>query len=115
MEHGVTPGEAGGVIAGALAVLASLGAGLRWLFTWTDKRALARDERLRRWEENLIAREKSYREEIEGQLAHTRTELGRVERELEALRAVLAVMASELHRHDPASPALTRALALLND
>ena len=112
MEHWDT-GQAGGIFAGAVAALAVVGKGLAWLLNWNESRSSGREARLSAWEQSLLAREKAYREEIEAQLAVTRSELGRVEVELGWLREVLAEVTAELHRHAPGSTVLTRAARAL--
>lgn len=102
-------GDWGGLFAGFVAALAGLGKGVAWLLDWNRNGLSAREVRLSKWEANLVNRERAYREEIEGQLAATRTELGRVELEVGVLREVLGEVTAELHRHAPDSPALTRA------
>ncbi len=102
-------GDWGGAFAGVIAVTATVGKGLAWLLNWNEARSSGREARLASWESSLVAREKAYREEIEGQLAATRGELARVEIELGVLREVLGEVTAELHRHAPDSPALARA------
>ena len=106
-------GDWSGAFAGLVAVLIALGKGLAWLVDWNRAGLTARDTRLQRWEESLVAREKAYREEIESQLEATRTELNRVEGRLSAMTAVLAEVTAELRHHVSDSPALTRAIAAL--
>ena len=106
-------GDWGGLFAGFVAALAVLGKGLAWLLNWNEARSSGREARLVSWEVNLVARERAYREEIEGQLTATRTELARVEGDVEQLRAVLFDVTTELHRHASGSPALSRAVRLL--
>lgn len=108
-------GEAGGAFAGLVAALAVVGRGLAWLLDWNNARSDNREARLTSWERNLVEREKAYREEIEGQLAATRTELAQVERQVGALRSALSDVTAELRRHTKDSPALMRAAALLGD
>lgn len=107
-------GDWGGVFAGFVAAAAALSKGLAWALNWNEVRSSGREARLASWELNLVAREKAYREEIEGQLTSTRLELARVEGEVEQLRVVLSDVTAELHRHAPQSPTLTRAVRLLH-
>ena len=106
-------GDWGGLFAGFVAGAAALSKGLAWLLNWNEARSSGRAAKLVSWERSLVAREKEYREEIEGQLRFTRTELARVEGDVEQLRAVLFDVTTELHRHASGSPALSRAVRLL--
>lgn len=106
-------GSWGGLFAGLVAAAAVLGKGLAWLLNWNEARSSGREARLVSWEVNLVARERAYREEIEGQLNAARIDLARVEAEIEQLRAVLFAVATELHPHAPGSSALSRAVRLL--
>lgn len=106
-------GDWGGLFAGFVAGAAALSKGLAWLLNWNEARSSGREARLVSWEVNLVARERAYREEIEGQLSAARIDLARLEAEVEQLRAVLFDVTTDLHRHAPVSPALSRAVRLL--
>jgi hypothetical protein len=94
--------------------------GIRWLFTWTDRRAIRRDAKLQAWEASLVEREKQFRIEIEQQLELTRAELRAVREDLDAQRRttmrlvdVVSDLSTELEGHAPRSPVLIRARKLL--
>ena len=106
MDSGVSPGEAGGVIAGAIAILAALGKGMAWLLNWQGARADARAARLKVWEESLDRREREHREKTEGRLKA-------MESKVSAVSAALFEAIGELQRLDPASPVLAKARQVL--
>lgn len=60
----VSAGEAGGVFAGVVALLAVVGKGIDWLFARAERRTREKDQRLAAWEESLDRREKAQRVEM---------------------------------------------------
>jgi hypothetical protein len=102
-------GEAGGMLAGAVAALGVFGAGVKWLLNWKDARAVTRTAKLNAWHDELEARERKlddqqarYQERIEVRLAH-------VEMENRALGEALGLVTIALRGKDPGNPALVEA------
>lgn len=106
MDNGVSAGEVGGIFAGIIALLASIGTAIRWLFNWRDARDRSQAARLKAWEESLDRREKEHRESTEQRL-HA------MERKLSAVTAALFETIAELQLLDAASPALAKAKIVL--
>lgn len=108
-------GEAGGIFAGLVALLASIGGGIRWLLSWGDRRAQDREAKLSRWEESLITRERDYRVTMEREFALVKREMAVLRRELDATRSVLVEVTAELRHHAPESEAMKRAEMLMHN
>lgn len=116
----ISPGELGGMFAGAVGALAVLGKGLAWLLNWDGARKNDREGRLAAWEKSLVDREKAYREEIEERLDQVQKDLAEAKGLAEILNRnvstlVIAVgdLASELEAHAPQALSLIRARTLL--
>lgn len=116
MENGVSAGEAGGIFAGAIAVLATLGGGVRWLLNWNDSRALTRRAKLAGWHDELAAREdklerhQADHERRQAEYQHRiETRLGLLEHENRALRRAFELVTGVLRAADPGNPALEHA------
>lgn len=116
----LSAGEVGGIMAGALAVLAAMGKGLAWLLNWDGARKNDREARLAAWEQSLVNREKGYREEIEQRLDQVQHDLAEAKQLAEELNRnvstlVIAVgdLAAELEAHAPQALSLIRARKLL--
>lgn len=99
---GVSVGEAGGVLAGVIALLAAMGKSFKELINWKDAREKSRAAELKAWEDSLARREKENRERTEDRLEA-------VESKLSLVTGALFDALGELHRLDPASPVLARA------
>lgn len=106
--------EAGGIFAGAVAVLATLGAGLRWLLNWSERRQESRAVKLQRWHDELEKRELRLDAERENEIRDIRTALDQVRGEHRALFQAYHVIASALVKLDPMNPALKQAARLLD-
>ena len=120
MSDAVTGADAGVVAAGVAAGGWPAWHIAKWLFAWTDRRAIRRDAKLEAWEASLVEREKQFRIEIEQQLDETRAELRAVRNDLDAQRRttmrlvdVVSDLSTELEAHAPRSPVLSRARKLL--
>lgn len=116
----VSAGEVGGIVAGVLAALAALGKGIAWIVNWDKATRDTKEERLTKWEANLVNRERDYREEIEGRLKDLQTDLITAKGIAEKLNTtvttlVIAVedLTSELESHAPNALSLKRARMLL--
>lgn len=106
MLGNVSLGEAGGVFAGVIAVLATLGHGIKWLLGFTSQQQSNRQAKLDQWHAELAAREAkidaeedAYRLRIEGRLADVEDKQGK-------LLAICHELASGLRTLNPQSPAL---------
>jgi hypothetical protein len=112
MDNSITPGEAGGVFAGLVALLALLGQGAKWLLNWKDVRENTRAARLRAWEQSLDKREKDQREEaVERERKyHDKTDkrLVAMENKAALMFALNLQLVAELERLDAGSPVLVR-------
>lgn len=113
-------GEVGGVLAGAIAILAAVGKALAWLLNWQGARREGKEERLRVWEASLDRREHDYREDIEKDLDELRAEaatlrgdVARTRTQQAAIGFLLLEVTLELRAHVPGSPALVRIAAVL--
>ena len=105
MTDGVTGTDAG-VVAVGVAAGGSVWAGIRWLFTWTDRRAIRRDAKLQAWEDSLDRREREQHVLLESRLAA-------MAEALNAMRAALIESTHALRRLDPENAALAKAEAAL--
>lgn len=119
MPDGVTGADAGAVAVGVVGS-GGLWVFIRWVVSWTDRRAIRRDAKLQAWEQSLDDRERKYRAEIEHQLSETRAQVADMRRDLDEQRQttrrlidVVADLSSELETHAPSSTALRRARQLL--
>lgn len=106
-------GEVGGTFAGIVALLASIGGGIRWLANWGDRRAQLRDAKLDKWEQSLTERERAYRVTMETELGELRDEMAELRGELHHTRNALFGVTLELRRVDPGNKALLSAETLL--
>ncbi len=101
MADAVGTGDAG-IVAVGIAAGGSVLGGLRWLITWTDRRALRRDAKLQAWEESLTRREQEQRALLESRLEVMASALN-------AMRSALIEATHALRRLDPENAALARA------
>lgn len=105
---------------GALAMLVAIGHGLRWLLTWTDRRAVARAERLAREEDELAESWSAFRKRIVSELAEAKGQIADLERrdiarakENAALRVAFELVAAGLRVLDPHNISLRQAEQIL--
>jgi hypothetical protein len=98
-----------------VALLASIGGGIRGLIGWGDRRASLRDAKLARWEESLVARERNYRVTMETELDELKRDLAVLRGELQTTRSVVVEVTTELRHHAPDSEALKRAEMLMHN
>lgn len=100
---GITPGEAGGTLAGIVALLALFGGGLKWLFGFiasrNDVTVSSRTAKLEAWHQELNereadfeARQKEYHERIEMRLTQVEAANRVLLRAVEMLSASLRVI-----------------------
>lgn len=116
----LSPGEAGGIFAGIVALLASLGTAARFLLGRSDKAHVAEDrrqheerERLVAWRTSLDARERNERVTREKRLSNLERIVDVLERVAFDQREVLIKVTAELEQHNPLSGALLAAKAQL--
>lgn len=105
--------QAGGAFAVVLTALAAVGRGLAWLLNWHSERTDKKSSRLDVWEANLIARERSYRETLEADLAAVKSQVLNLRLDIGALGHSLIEVTVELREHNPRSEALARANKVL--
>jgi hypothetical protein len=116
----ISPGEAGGLFAGMMAVLALLGGGAKWLLNWRERQAESRAAKLQAWheelgrrEQRLDAEEEGYRKRIEQRLGELSDWNQRLQREHAALLGGYQLLAGALRAIDPANSALELADQIL--
>jgi hypothetical protein len=112
---GTTPGELGGMVAGVAALLGMIGAGLKWLGGWANKREENRATRNARWEADLDARERTIEEKLSASLSHCEGRCAAVEEKFDKVRIALLLILPELQRVAPPSPVLKQVRDLLRD
>jgi len=106
-------GEIGGIFAGIVATLATIGGGIRWIVGWKERGEETRAAKLAAWEKRLEERDDAYQAGIENKLNALTKWASAVHRELSALRAAYPPVASALRRVDKDNPALALADKLL--
>jgi hypothetical protein len=123
-DPGASAGEVGGIFAGAVTLLATVGAGVRWLMLWGERRAMrsheSREAKMARWHSELEARERriegkedDYLSKIEKQLIEIRRRDAEREEQLRTFRLAFELVAGALRVRDPSNIALRQAEQLL--
>ena len=109
-------GDVGGLFAGIVALLGTMGAGLRFLFLRGDKAQVAEGkrqheehERLVAWRSSLDSRERNERVMREGRLSRLERTVTILQRVAFDQREVLVKVTVELEQHNPQSAALAAA------
>ncbi|MGA1853025.1 hypothetical protein VH570_19515 [Sphingobium sp. HT1-2] len=113
-DPGSAAGEAGGIIAGAVAVLYALGKGAAWLLNWKDARAQSRAAKLQLWHDELEKREKEQDDRDLQYRQHIETQLRRLALENRVLRRAFELVAEPLRRLEPENPKLAQAQSMLD-
>lgn len=113
-DPGVTGGEVGGYFAGAVALLALIGQGIKWLLNWKERRADSRAAKLQAWHDELQAREKRIDEKQTEYWADVEKRLSIVIKQNMALRMAFEMVAAPLRAIDPHNRELTQAEQLLH-
>jgi hypothetical protein len=113
-DAGSAAGEAGGMIAGSVAILYAFGKGMAWLLNWRDARALSRAAKLQAWHDELKAREAKQDERDLKYQQHIETQLRRQAVEIRVLRRAFELVAEPLRRLEPDNPNLSHAQAMLD-
>lgn len=98
-----------GVVGGVVTALGMIGAAIRWLFLWGDKRT----ERLAREEDELDESWSAYRKRLEARLERAEKREEARDKQVTALRLAFELVAGELRRVAPLSGALRRAEQIL--
>lgn len=118
----VSPGEAGGIFAGVIALVVAIGHGAKWLLNWNDERANSRSAKLQAWDRELEAREARMNAEIEQRLQSVERENRSVSQsyaavihKLDRMRIAYRIIAAALIEVSPHSAALVQASAILNE
>lgn len=109
-----TAGEAGGIIAGAVALLYAFGKGMAWLLNWKDARAQSRAAKLQAWHDELAKREKEQDDRDLQYRQHIETQLRRLALENRVLRRAFELVAEPLRRIEPDNPKLAQAQSMLD-
>ncbi len=104
-----TLGEAGGIFAGIVALLATIGGGFKWMLGWRDRREESRAEKLAAWEARLEARDTDYQASIEKRLRALVKWAVRMQTNYSALWNGYQHLATELRHKEPGNSALARA------
>jgi uncharacterized protein HemX len=109
MSDPISAGEIGGIFAGIVAVLATIGGGIRWLLGWKQQRAETLHAKLIKWEEKLDQREAKLDAEQAGNMAALERRVEKVEQQNVALRKGYYIVAGKLRSFDPSDPDLKQA------
>lgn len=107
-------GEAGGIFAGAVALLYAVGKGTAWLLDWKDARAQSRAVKLQQWHDELEKREAAQDERDRAYRQHIETQLRRLAVENRVLRKAFELVAEPLRRIEPDNPNLMQAQSMLD-
>lgn len=102
-------GDVGGLFAGVVSLLGSLGFAARYLFGRADKAHTAEAQRLAAWRASLDNRERNERLSREKRLSKLEERTGVLERVAADQREVLIKVTVELEHHNPLSAALAEA------
>lgn len=109
----ISPGEVGGIFAGAVAMLVALGGGIKWLMSWRADRRDSFHAKLIAWEARLLDREKQLDVERDEHFARIETRLKRMEEEQAVLLKAYHLVAGGLRTLDSGNAALRMADDLL--
>lgn len=110
---GPSAGEVGGLFAGVVALVASIGAGARWLLNWKERRAQTLHAKLLKWEEKLEAREAKVDADQAAELDSLKVTVKEIQRQQLAQLTAYHIVTNELRRIDPTNQALSRADEIL--
>jgi len=114
-EGGVTPGEAGGVFAGAIAALGLAGAAIKWFWGEAKAAGLTRRQKLDRWHDELQAKQAKLEQDEAEYHARIEKRLNDLERESRALSRAFELVAAALRIRDPKNAALAEAERLVGE
>ncbi len=108
-------GEAGGIFAGVVALLALLGKGVAYLLNVHEERTQRRSAKLDEWEQSLVRREKEMREATEGRLAAVERQVRELDRAYSLVVGVTHIMVDDLIVMNPRSAALSLVLSRIRE
>lgn len=112
-DPGFSAGEAGGVFAGIVALLAALGKGVKWLLGFRERQAVTRAAKLQAWHDELEARERRLEERQAEYQASIERKLKVFEGQNMALRMAFEMVAAPLRALEPHNRELAQAEQLL--
>ena len=108
-DGGVSPGEAGGLFAGVVAVLTLLGGGVKWIAGWVDRGRQTREQKLQAWQDELRQQAKdldegrtAYTKSLEQRMAVLEANDEARDIQMRALRLAFELVSSALRHLDPA-------------
>lgn len=110
---GLTPGEAGGMFAGILALLALVGRGIAWIVGWSDARAISRSAKLDQWHKELVERDRELDARDDRRLAALEGQVAELTRAVDKWRTAFHLVSAELLQKNPKSVALMQAQKIL--
>lgn len=112
-DAGSAAGEAGGIFAGAVALLVVIGKGAAWLINWKDTREQTRSAKLQIWHEELKEREEALDERVDRRMEALESQLVDLSRTVDKWRTAFHLVAAELLQRHPQSVALMQAQKIL--
>lgn len=112
---GASPGEIGGVVAGAIAVLGVLGGGVRYLVGVINARGDTRASRNAEWERDLDAREREMERKLAESLRQCEAHCAVMQVKLDKTVMAVLLLLPEVTRAVPESPAIRQVRELLAD
>lgn len=117
MSHpgGISAGEAGGIFAGAVALLVAIGHGIRWVLGFRERRSDNLYQKNLKWEERLAEREAAFENDQRAHFVRIEQRLTRAELQLEAALGAYHLLAGEMRRKDPGNAVLSMAEDLLKE
>lgn len=109
-----------GIMGGAVTLLGLVGAAIKWLAVWGDRRAASRTVKLQAWHDELTAREaridrerEEHHRSVESRLASIEERYEKLNREHMAIRLAFDLVTGALRAIDPSNRALRQAEQLL--
>lgn len=127
LDGPTTPGEAGGIFAGVVALLSVLGGAIAWLFARHDRSEereavdeVTRAAKLDAWHRELLAREQlviaqqtAFQARVDRHMAEQDDKIAGLEREIEKYRVAVPLLAARVAHNDPLDPVLGQVSKLL--
>jgi hypothetical protein len=96
-----------------VALLATIGAGFKWLLNWDDRRKRTRHDKLEAWQRELERREKEVDDRQAEYYRKVETELNKMRAQNAALVGAYQLIVAALRVESPTNPALGQADELL--
>lgn len=112
---GHSAGEAGGILAGAIALLIAVGHGIRWILGFRERRNDSLYAKNLKWEERLAEREAGIERDQLAHFSRIEARLTRTELQVEAALGAYHLLAGEMRRNDPGNAVLKMAEELLKE